>query len=138
MRLRGTAPFTLLLLLLTCSISLTSCTRGFVYKVFNNSGQDLVIISYDGEFTPKEYPIKSGAFADVSFPSKLVIRHPKGEWTYDLVPYKKSYEYARTGGPRVQDVQIESDGSIYLLLPRTKQAVHSFPSQFDGYPLRPK
>jgi len=35
-------------------------------------------------------------------------------------------------------VQIETNGAIYLLLPKTKQAVKQFPPQPDGFPLRPK
>jgi hypothetical protein len=37
-----------------------------------------------------------------------------------------------------QDIQIEVDGAIYLLLPKTKKAVTEFPPQPEGFPLRPK
>jgi hypothetical protein len=130
--------FSILNLVLLFSLLLVSCSRGFVYKVFNNSGQDLTVVCYDSKDVPTEYHIKAGAFHDVHYPSKLVIKHDKGEWRYDRLQHTSAYEYSRTAGPRVQDVQVEADGVIYLLLPNTKQTVKQFPSQPDGYPLRPK
>jgi hypothetical protein len=127
----------LLSALLLC-LTVVSCSRGFIFKAFNNSGQDLVIVSYDGKLVPHEFHVASAASVDVQFPTQLRIKHPNGEWKYDLARTDNRYHYTRAGGLRVQDIQIEADGAIYLLLPKTKQAAKQFPPQPDGYPIRPK
>jgi hypothetical protein len=115
-----------------------SCSRGFIFKALNNSGQDLVIVSYDGKLAPHEFPVAAGASVDVQFPTQLSIRHSKGEWKYTLVQAGDRYAYSRMGGLRVQDIQIQADGQIYLLQPKTRNAVKQFPPQPDGYPMCPR
>jgi hypothetical protein len=127
-----------LLLPLVLCLTVVSCSRGFVFKAFNNSGEDLVVISYNGKLVPHEFAVAAGASVDVPFPTRLSIKHPSGEWRYDLVWTDKRYHYTRAGGLRVQDVQIEADGAIYLLSPKSKQAVQQFPTQPNGYPIRPR
>ena len=124
--------------LLALCVSVISCSRAFVFKVFNNSGQDLIILSYDGKLVPHEFPVAAGSTVDVQFPTKLSIIHSGNEWKYDLPRLDKTYEYTRASGVRVQDIQIETSGFIYLLLPKTKEAVHQFPAQPDGFPIMPK
>jgi hypothetical protein len=128
----------ILLLALALCVTVVSCSRGFIFKAINNSGQNLVIVSYDGKLVPHEFPVATGSSVDVQFPTQLSIKHSKGEWKYDLVRTDKRYYYTRSGGLRVQDIQIEADGAIYLLQPKTKQAVRQFPQQPDGFPIRPK
>jgi hypothetical protein len=128
----------ILLSALALCLMVVSCSRGFIFKAFNNSGQDLVIVSYDGKLVPHEFRVAVGESVDVQFPTKLTIKHSNGEWEYDLVRTDKRYHYTRTGGLRVQDIQIEADGAIYLLPPKTKQAGRQFPPQPDGFPIRPK
>jgi len=67
-----------------------------------------------------------------------VIRYFGGEWQYELARYTKAYEYSRPMGLRVQSAQIESDGSVYLLLPKSQQPAKDLPPQPDGFPLKPK
>ncbi len=128
----------ILLLALALGLTVVSCSRGFVVKAFNNSGEDLVIVSYDGERVPHEFSVAARASVDVQFSNQLSINHTKGEWKYDLVRTDQRYHYNRAGGLRVQDIQIDTDGAIYLLLPKTKKTVKQFPPQPDGYPIRPK
>lgn len=123
---------------LTLCLTTVSCSRGFVFKVFNNSGQDLVVVSCDGKLVPHMFPVGTGATVDVQFPTKLSIKHSSAEWKYDLPLLDKRYQYLRAGGLRVQDIQIEANGFIYLLLPNTKKVVQQFPPQPAGFPLMPK
>lgn len=127
-----------LILALALCLTVASCSRGFIFKAFNNSGEDLIIISYDGKLVPHEFVVAAGASVDVQFPTILTIKHPKGEWKYDLVRTDNRYHYTRAGGLRVQDIQIEADGSIYLILPNQKYSGKCFNHQPDGYPIRPK
>ena len=127
-----------LLLTLALCLSVASCSRGLIFKAFNNSGEDLIIVSYDGKLVPHEFVVAAGATVDVQFPTVLIIKHPKGEWKYDLIRTDKRYHYTRACGLRVQDIQIESDGSIYIILPDQKYFGKHFNNQSYGYTIRPK
>src|SRR5260221_4097870 len=130
---------TLFLSLAAC-LATAACSRGFIFKAFNNIGRDLIIVSYDGRLVPHEFSVAAGASVDVQFSTKLTIKRSNGEWEYDLARTGSSYHYTQAGGLGlcVQDIQIESDGTIYLLSPKTKQAVKQFPSQPVGFPLKPR
>ena len=129
---------TISLLFFSLSLLVLSCSRGFVYKVFNNSGQDIVVMSYDSASVLKSIPLQNRQARDVPFPSKLIIRNASRDWKYTLPLYRSEYEYTRAAGFRVQDVQIEPNGSIYLLLPKTTAPVAQFPPQPPNFPLTPQ
>jgi hypothetical protein len=138
------APFLTMLLAAWLVVALTSCSRGFVFCAINNSGKDLTIISYDTKLNPKEYALKSAGTVDVSMPTRLVIKYDSGDWQYaewdrQLSVNASIYKYERANGIRVQDIQIESNGEIYLLRDNRKRPpVKEFPLQPEGFPLKPK
>lgn len=68
------------ILLIAAALMAVSCTRGFVYHLLNNTGHDIVVLSYDTVGSAKESPIASGARRDVRLPTKLVIKTESHDW----------------------------------------------------------
>jgi hypothetical protein len=122
---------------LICVLFYTSCTQGFVFRVFNNTGDDLVIVCYDFKMTPKEYPVKNGLHTKIPFTTKLIIKHSSDQWEYGTVPTNEQYKYFHYG-LRSQALQIEPGGNIYVLLPKIEHIVAELPSQPTGFPVSPK
>ena len=129
-----------LLLMSASVVLLTSCTKAFVFNVFNNTGNDIVVIPYDTEMKSISYPIKAGSAGEIFFPSKLVVKHRTGEWVYQFkslrMDERYKYDYVRHGR-RVQDIQIEPEGIIYTLPKNSGHIVNNF-SQPLGFPLTPE
>jgi hypothetical protein len=129
------------LFLLICSLILTSCQKGFVFRFFNNTGSEIRLWSYDTKMQAKEYLIKNGTAMDVASPAALKIRviSTGREWEYRVIQVGKEYWYSRSSFGKFDiRFQVEGDGSIYVLSPGTAAPVSSFPSQPPGYPVKPK
>ena len=124
-----------------CVILLASCQRGIVYVMFNNTGQDITILSYDTKMEPKSYTVKHGTAVDVQTPFVLKVRIAGREWVYDDwkdVRVGKEFQYARPLGLIDERFQIESDGAIYVLPAAAERIASSFPQQPKGLPIRPR
>jgi hypothetical protein len=75
----------------------------------------------------------------IGFPSSFTIKHQSDEWQYRTMPVYKRYKYEYAHHLiRMQDLQVEPGGDIYLLMPRSKNVVSQFPSQPLGFPLKPE
>ena len=128
------------LLMMSCAVLLTSCTQAFVFNIFNNTGNDIVVISYDTKMNSKSYPIKAGSTGEIVFPGKLVVKYQTSKWVYQFeslrMDERYKYDYVRHGR-RVQDIQIEPEGVIYTLPRNNGHVVNNFP-QPSGFPLSPE
>jgi hypothetical protein len=116
---------------------LNSCSQPFVFRLLNNTSDDILVICYDTKMVPKTHSIKSKGVADIEYASKVVIKDSENSWEYDSVPSlyqsvpRRDYTYGKHGW-RFQDIELEPDGSIFLLRPNGD----SF-SQPKGFPLKP-
>ena len=128
----------ILLSSLVVLVLLTGCS-GTVFEVFNNTGRELTVVSYDTVGESAEYSIRAGRSHEVASPTKLVIKFDGGLWEYAHFPALDK-KYRDSGGLRLRNYkfQIEKDGAIYILLPGTKTTVTNFPQQQYGFPIRPK
>jgi hypothetical protein len=125
----------------TLTVLLVSCHKGFVYRIFNNSGEDIILWSYDTKMNATEYVIKSGRAEDVANPCRLSVKQVTSgrEWVYDPVPLSKEYWYSRSSfGKTDVRFQLEPDGGIFVLAPGTQAIVSKFVAQPTGFPLRPR
>jgi hypothetical protein len=100
----------------------------------NNSGQGLTITS-----AATVVSLTPSTTAEVPFPSTppplIVVRTADGHsWKYMWVPLDgASYGY----GPQIY-MQIEADGTIYVLPGKVKRVSKPLPVQPVGYPLKPQ
>jgi hypothetical protein len=129
----------LVLSLLLCTFFLTSCTRTILLQIFNNTGEDLTVISYElkGE---KSYSIGKGQSARVQISNRLTVKTENKAWDFEVkpVPRTTSYMLSERFGPLVVKLQIEQNGTIYLLAAETSGVTNSFPPQPPGFPLHPE
>lgn len=126
----------LVLLATSCAVVLSSCTQVFVFKLFNNTASDIVVISYDNEMATKTYLIKMGESANIQYPTRLSIRATNAQWEYNEIPYVKSYVYAQKGW-HFQNIQVENTGIVHILPPGVEHAMVTPPAQPAGFPLFP-
>ncbi len=123
-----------------CAVLFVSCQKGFVFRVFNHTGSDLVLLSYDTEMHALEYSIKTGAAEDIASPTALTVTLPSGgRWEYEMRTVPRKYWYSRSSlGKSDIRLQIEPDGLIYVLEPGTPSPVVQLPKQPEGFPLHPR
>jgi hypothetical protein len=126
----------LVLLVTYCAVVLSSCTQVFVFKLFNNTGSDIVVISYDNQMASKTYSVKVGESANIQYPTRLSIRSSNAQWQYKEIPYVKTYVYVQNGW-RFQNIQVENTGIIRILPPGVERAMVTPPPQPTGFPLLP-
>jgi hypothetical protein len=86
---------------------------------------------------PEQYSIRVGEAGNVSVPSKLIIRNSDNKWEYDSLPYNNGYAYRRHWW-RFQNLQLETNGAVYILLPGVEHPVTQLPPQPEGFPVMPK
>jgi hypothetical protein len=121
-----------LLLPVSLFLLFCGCTKTPYLVLFNNSGRSITINS-EGTI----YVVASGAAKEVQYPGNtelLTINStPKTKREYKVRYPDKAY----MNGNKFY-VQIESDGSIYVIPPRSQVPVKQFVAQPDGFPWRPK
>lgn len=124
-------------------VMLTSCSKIAVLELFNNTDSDLEVTSADTAGQEKHYRIPSKSFGRIQIPTVLTIKHANERWIYDFrehpirfdrnAPYVK---FERSGGS-LEQFQIENSGFIYILLANAEAPAKNFPTQPEGYPLKP-
>ena len=120
----------------------SACTIQDACEIYNNSGDDLTIVRWrTGE---QEQHIHVGE-------GESVLLRDWAFWSYRLVLKGRSMHYSpqnpgldfvvtRGFGPwltRVFNVQIESDGRIFVLMPTQIAPVKNFVKQPLGFPINP-
>jgi hypothetical protein len=96
-------------------------------EVGNNAGQEFDL---GGVSIPRGSVMLVGG---VGSANRITIRLRNGEiWHYDITNHKTALK----GTPR--QVQVEPDGSFYVLSGPTKGIVDNLPPQPEGFPLRPE
>jgi hypothetical protein len=128
-----------IVLVFAFALLLTACIRALVCNVFNNTGSDIRVYSYDTKMRALESVIKKCGSSDVRFPTVLTIVAGDHRWTYDWrnLSMVGGYQSGRALGPLEIRFQIEPDGKIYILPPGTSTPMHQLPSQPNGFPLAP-
>lgn len=123
-----------------CSTLLTSCTRTLVLHIFNDTGKDITVTSYEADRKERHYSIGKGQAERVQISNRLTIALTGIAWDYDVKPVPKNTKYMASEhlGPLLIKLQVETNGTIYILSPDTQGPATAFPPQPPGYPLQPK
>jgi hypothetical protein len=109
----------------------------FVFRLFNNTSSDIVAFSYDSKMEPEQDSIRVGEAGNVRVPSKLIVRGSGFNWEYDSRLYNRDYVYG-WNMKSFQNLQLESNGAIYVLLPGAEHTMTRLPPQPEGFPVMPK
>src|SRR5437899_11971559 len=109
---------TLLLLAVLPIALLTSCQTGLKVYMINNTGQDITVVSIIPGMEDSASPIPPGALAEFRVPHKLKVIQKDKTWSYQPRPVPSKFE-RRHGAFDQQVFQIEKDGAIYLVSPKT-------------------
>jgi hypothetical protein len=98
----------------------------------NNTGRNLVVVA-DG----RSSPLPSGGAAEIWPPynsQELTIQIGGGKvWRYKMAPL----EYGQSGVGHSYYLQVEADGSVFVLPFKADRPTQNLPTQPTGYPLRP-
>jgi len=124
--------------LLVALICTSGCILAETDTVYNHSGQDLTIIAID--FDGKREEMLVGAGAHIQFYSPYIeVRHKDGVWHYNLKEMVNGYfNSKKTRNVFFVNLQIEPNGSVYVIPPKATGIVTRFPRQPEGFPLRPQ
>lgn len=136
------------LLITGVAIALTGCVIIERDVMYNNSGQELIIMQkYLTNSPPRT--IKYGETFEF-YASYIEIRHGNDIWQYGRKPFALEFHkrinskniikfYKRIGGNQILvKLQVQPDGSIYLIPPDSNGPVTDFPEQPEGFPLKPQ
>lgn len=123
-----------------CIPLLTSCTRTIILQVFNNTGENIAVTSYELHHKEKRYSVDKAESQRVQVSNHLTITQGRNMWDYDVksVPKTKTFMTSEHFGALVVKLQVEQNGVIYLLPPTAEAVMTNFPPQPAGYPLRPR
>src|ERR1017187_7226445 len=128
--------------LFTCSLLLllllvTSCHPGVVIDLFNNSEQDLTVVTINQTSEETINTVKKDRVLRIGIASKLRIEHLGGSWNYEPLTIPPQQFWKRKNSMiSVINLQIEKDGMIYVLLPGEQSSLTNFPLQPRGFPLK--
>jgi hypothetical protein len=111
----------------------TSEARNRINKVQIQMGN--YTYHYDLEDT---FTLKTDQSTAIGVPYKIKIQIGNQTYYYDITWMPYQFWDAIGGNRRLAKLQIQEDGSIYLLLPKSTTPVTNFPPQPINYPLKPK
>ena len=119
------------------TLFLTSCKTGLKVFLINNTGESITVVSIGSDLVETATPVAQGRITEVPLPAKLRVAVGTKTWKYRLREAFSKSEKGH-GGAYSNVFQIEKDGAIYLAGSNAKQRVESFPTQPEGFPLRPR
>lgn len=121
----------ILSLTITVCLLFSGCTKIPYIVFFNNSGHALTVNS-EGEI----YTLPPDAIVQIAYPgnteSLKIESTPNIAWRYKVKYPDKTYMNGNTF-----NVQIEADGTIYVLPPDTQNLVKKLPMQPPNFPWKP-
>jgi len=128
------ATLTICLLLLTVS----SCARGLDVELFNNTGTNLTVTSYDTVGTPTSETLPSLASVRITG-SEFVVQGEAAVWKYTLIGHSPPDHFIdKNHFNKLVNLQIERNGDIYILPPEAVSRPSSLLPQPTGYPIHPE
>jgi len=128
----------LLVLLLFCIFVLTGCHPGLILEIFNDTGEDIIVVEFNAKLEPTQHQLKNGHAVQIGIPSKLEVRSHDGTWDYDLKPIPSSFEKKVHAKIYLAKFQIEKDGRIFAIPPDSIEPVTNLPVQPQHYPIKPE
>lgn len=126
-------------LLLVLSAALVSSCLLYMpeNELYNNTGKDLKITLVFSQ-SEKTITLKNNQSASIGVPRTFKIQTVDTTWHYDDQPIMLKYHKYLGKHTFLAKLQIEQNGTIYLLLPDSTAPVDSFPPQPEGFPLKPE
>lgn len=126
--------FLIVACLLSLMLGISSCTKRVYGIVFNNSGTDIVIVAGN-----ENYNLKSAESVKIVFPAMMnVLKINKNNRELKYVAKYPSDDYVEH--KPFEDIyllQIENDGSIYAIKPKTPMPTGIPSVQPNLFPLNP-
>jgi hypothetical protein len=139
-----------LLFAFLATLLLAGCYFAETDEIYNNSGHDLTVVKMlPGTNNWTTNIFKMGASMRI-YPPFYFDAHKNGAvWHYESKHFGRGFQrpvdgskiikfYKKTGNQILVKMQIEPDGMIYLLPPDTTGISTNFPTQPEGFPLRPQ
>jgi hypothetical protein len=124
--------------LVLAAVLITACTPLFEVELYNNTGENITVVAINSASNATTHIIKNGEAVELGSPFKLEVQQADRIWQYDIKRIPLSFHRRVGHNVHLVKIQIQSDGSIYLLLPdATKGPVVTFPPQPGGYPIHP-
>ncbi|HEY0456959.1 MAG TPA: hypothetical protein VGE41_11335 [Verrucomicrobiae bacterium] len=120
-------------------LSNLSCKKGVLPIVWNNAGTQVVLTTYDTKMAAIRFKIGNGQSAEVAWPTTVAITTKVAHWTYPPFP-PLFWPYVLTNkfpADNIQ-IQIETNGVIFILSPMAKGICKAFPPQPKEFPYKPK
>jgi hypothetical protein len=107
--------------------------RGFSFVIVNHSGRPLQVTIGD-----HSYSLENGSLVEAApSSSRLITAEANGStWQYRWEPVGREW-VARTSRRKLAYLQIEPDGSAFLVPAAVDRPIDNLPDQPPGYPLRP-
>ena len=121
------------ILLVGVMLVLCSCSKPTKLLLYNNTG--LVIHVEDGA---KRVAIAASCSKKIKYPTngRLSIECGNASWTYTISRYPPM-EYCEPTAATIIYAQIETNGAIYVFLPKSNLPSPDLDSQPEGFPLMP-
>ena len=111
----------------------TSCTLIPYIVLFNNTSEK-IIVTYSG----KKYLLEPYSLKEIMAVGEILeIETSKTSWFYKVAYFPQSFikhEFTKD----LINIQLQSNGWIYILYPTNNLPAKTFPMQPEGYPLKPK
>ena len=117
---------------------MTSCHPGLGIDLYNNSDQDLTVVTINQSSLETVCKVKKHRTVRIGIVAKVRVDYPGGSWHYEFVVAPEEFWRHQNSMVSVINLQIEKDGKIYVLSPDTREVVTNFPPQPSGFPLVPK
>lgn len=115
---------------------LTGCHFETIVEVSNNTGENIVIVSYDTKLNKTFYNVKSGTNIQIGIPSRLEVRNGADKWTYNEIrPVSGRFVKKLRPNTYIIRFQIRANRGLYLDLPDTGEMAQPQPV---GYPISPE
>jgi len=122
------------------STFLTSCNRCVDIRLFNNTGAEIVVSGFDPGGTTHTWTIANGESAIVWFMYRWEMHRLEKTWMYQ--PGAIEYPGVKFTQQNAfhclhMAMQIEPNGSIWVLGPGSSTIATQLPDQPPGYPANP-
>jgi hypothetical protein len=116
----------------------TSCQKGLRIRVVNNTGTAMTVTAFWSHGDSSQRNLKQGGTATFDWPLSMSAQSGTNTWSYSPFPRLTSgFLESRTFGYRLS-VQIQDDGSLYVIPGAATGVVTNYGFQPPGFPLKPQ
>jgi hypothetical protein len=119
-------------------LTVASCARGLDVELFNDTGKNLTVTCYDTLGNPTRETLPTFASVRITG-SDFMVQSESTEWKYTLIGHSLPDQFIdKTHFNKLVNLQLESNGDIYILDPGVVNRPSTLPTQPSGYPIHPE